>query len=54
MDVTTRKMDYRQVLEWMFSALPMFQKIGSDAYKPGLENTELLLEYLGNPDRGLR
>ena len=54
MDVTTRKMDYRQVLEWMFSALPMFQKIGSDAYKPGLENTELLLEYLGNPHRGLR
>lgn len=54
MDVTTKKMDYRQVLEWMFSALPMFQKIGSDAYKPGLENTELLLEYLGNPHRGLR
>lgn len=54
MDVATRKMDYRQVLEWMFSALPMFQKIGSDAYKPGLENTELLLEYLGNPHRGLR
>ena len=48
------KTDYKQVLEWMTASLPMFQKVGAAAYKPGLENTECLLAYLGNPHRGLR
>lgn len=49
-----QKMDYRRAVDWMCSALPMFQKIGSAAYWPGLENTEYLMDYLGHPERGLR
>lgn len=49
-----QKMDYRRAVDWMCSALPMFQKIGSAAYRPGLENTEYLMDYLGHPERGLR
>ena len=47
-------MDYRRAVDWMCSALPMFQKVGSAAYRPGLENTEYLMDYLGHPERGLR
>lgn len=49
-----QKMDYRRAVDWMCSALPMFQKVGSAAYRPGLENTEYLMDYLGHPERGLR
>ena len=49
-----QKMDYRRAVDWMCSVLPMFQKIGSAAYRPGLENTEYLMDYLGHPERGLR
>ena len=49
-----QKMDYRRAVDWMCSALPMFQKIGSAAYRPGLENTEYLMDYLGHPERGFR
>lgn len=54
MKVETQKMDYRRAVDWMCSALPMFQKVGSAAYRPGLENTEYLMDYLGHPERGLR
>ena len=54
MKVEMQKMDYRRAVDWMCSALPMFQKIGSAAYRPGLENTEYLMDYLGHPERGLR
>ena len=33
----------------MFSALPMYQRVGEAAYKADLENTEALLGALGNP-----
>lgn len=49
-----QKMDYRRAVDWMCSTLPMFQKVGSAAYRPGLENTEYLMDYLGHPERGLR
>lgn len=42
-------MDYNQTLDWLFSQLPMFQRVGGAAYKPDLENTVKLLNYLGNP-----
>ena len=54
MKVEMQKMDYRRAVDWMCSALPMFQKVGSAAYRPGLENTEYLMDYLGHPERGLR
>ena len=46
-------MNYSQVLEWIYSALPMFQKSGVSAYKPGLDSTFRLMDYLGSPEKGL-
>lgn len=53
-EIEMQKMDYDRAVEWITTALPMFQKVGGAAYHPGLENTELLLDHLGNPHRGLR
>ncbi len=42
-------MDYQQTLDWMFSRLPMYQRIGRAAYKADLFTTIDLLDKLGNP-----
>ncbi len=40
---------YAQAVEFLFSRLPMFQRIGAAAYKSDLSNTIALCEALGNP-----
>ena len=45
---------YNEILEKIFSAYPMYHKVGSSAYKEGLENIETLLDIIGNPQRELR
>lgn len=47
-------MDYQQSEAFLFRQLPMYQRIGSKAWKPGLDNIRLLLNELGNPHEGLR
>jgi dihydrofolate synthase/folylpolyglutamate synthase len=47
-------MRYGEALDFLFSQLPMFQRVGAAAYKPGLENTLKLCDWLGNPERKLR
>ena len=42
-------MNYQETLDFMFSQLPMYQRIGKAAYKANLDNTIALLEALGNP-----
>jgi dihydrofolate synthase/folylpolyglutamate synthase len=42
-------MNYKQSLEWMLSQLPMYQRIGQQAFKNDLTNTIALCNYLGNP-----
>lgn len=42
-------MNYRQTLDYLYTALPMFQKIGSAAFNKGLDKTLQLLEVLENP-----
>lgn len=42
---------YEEVTSWMFEQIPMFQNVGSGAYKPGLERVEALSEAFGNPHR---
>lgn len=42
-------MDYQQTIDYLFSRLPMFSRIGAAAYKADLSNTVRLLEELGNP-----
>lgn len=44
-------MTYRHAIDYLFSQLPMFQRIGPAAYRANLDNTLALSEYLGQPER---
>lgn len=43
------KMNYQDTLEYLYNSMPMFQQIGSKAYKEGLENTWALDKYFHHP-----
>ena len=43
-------MTYQQTLDYLFSNLPMFTRIGAAALKPDLTNTISLCKILGNPE----
>ncbi len=47
-------MTYEQTLDYLFSRLPMFQRIGAAAYKADLDNTYKISELLGNPHKKLK
>lgn len=47
-------MKYRQALDFLYAQLPMFQRVGAAAYKPGLDNTYALAQAVGNPHIGLK
>ena len=40
---------YEQVRAWLYEQLPMYQRQGASAYKPGLEKMYAFMTYLGNP-----
>ncbi len=42
-------MTYSEVLEWMFTQLPVYQRQGKSAYKANLDNTHALMELLDHP-----
>lgn len=42
-------MNYHQTIDYLFSQLPMFSRLGAAAYKKDLHNTIALCEALGNP-----
>lgn len=42
-------MNYQETLNWLFSQLPMYQRIGQAAYKANLDNTLELDFYFKNP-----
>ena len=42
-------MNYQETLDYLFNALPMFQRVGASAYKADLTNTIALCTHLGNP-----
>lgn len=44
-------MNYQETLDYLYAQLPMFQRVGAQAYKPSLENTIKLSEALGNPHK---
>ena len=44
-----RRMNYQQTIDYLFSRLPMFSRIGAAAYKTDLTNTAKLCAFLGNP-----
>lgn len=43
-----------EALDWLFKQFPSYQIIGAKAYKPTLDNTRNILEFLGNPEKSLR
>ena len=45
---------YTTLLEEIFHAYPMYHKMGTSAYKEGLENIEALLQIVGNPEKKLK
>ncbi len=44
-------MTYQETLDYLYSRLPVFQKEGQTAYKPGLDNTLMLDKALGSPHK---
>ena len=47
-------MTYGQTLEYLYTQLPMYQRVGKQAYKKDLTNTIRLMEFLDNPHRKFR
>jgi len=47
-------MNYQQTLDYLYSQLPMFQRVGAAAYKADLNNTIALCSLLGNPENKFR
>lgn len=45
---------YRESIQWLFQQFPSYQVIGSKAYKPTLDNTCALLDFIGNPEENLK
>lgn len=44
-------MNYQETLTYLYECVPMFQQVGSTAYKEGLENTFALDAHLNHPHR---
>ena len=44
-------MTYKETLDYLYSQLPMFSKVGSIAYKKDLHNTISLCNSIGNPQQ---
>ena len=47
-------MTYPQTLDYLFSKLPMYQRIGQAAYKADLNNTLAICKALGNPEKKIK
>ncbi len=47
-------MEYSEALDYLYSRLPVFHRIGPKALKPGLGNTLALCAALGNPQHQFR
>jgi dihydrofolate synthase/folylpolyglutamate synthase len=47
-------MTYQQTLEYLFTKLPMYQRMGAAAYKADLSNTCKIVEHLGKPHTKLK
>jgi len=44
-------MTYSETLDYLFNQVPVFQKEGASAYKPGLKNIQRLDDWCGNPHK---
>lgn len=44
-------MNYKECIEYLYNCAPLFQNIGKDAYKEGLDNTMALDKHFNHPHR---
>ncbi len=44
-------MTYKETLNWLFTKLPMYQRLGNTAFKKDLTNILALVKYLKNPHK---
>lgn len=44
-------MTYEETLEYLYNSTPLFQNVGKEAYKEGLDNTLLLDNHYGHPHK---
>jgi dihydrofolate synthase / folylpolyglutamate synthase len=51
---TSRPMTYKETIDFLYSQLPVYHRIGKAAYKANLDNTTALDDYFGNPHRSFR
>ena len=47
-------MNYQETLQYLFSQLPMFQRIGESAYKANLDTTIAMDHYFNHPHRNFK
>ena len=47
-------MTFNETLDFLFSQLPAYHRVGKAAYRNDLDNTILLDEYFGHPHSGYR
>ncbi len=47
-------MNYDQTLGYLFTRLPMYQRVGPAAYKANLDNIIALCQHLGNPQQAFK
>lgn len=47
-------MNYQETLTYLYNSAPLFQQVGKDAYKEGLDNTYALDNYFNHPHRRFR
>ncbi|MGN0232350.1 MAG: bifunctional folylpolyglutamate synthase/dihydrofolate synthase [Muribaculaceae bacterium] len=46
--------NYNETLSFLYNQVPMFQRVGAEAYKPGLDNSIKLAAAFGNPQNSFR
>ncbi|MBL1279378.1 MAG: bifunctional folylpolyglutamate synthase/dihydrofolate synthase [Fluviicola sp.] len=49
-----RNSQYQEQINWLFQQFPSYQKIGSKAYKPTLENIQAITERIDSPEKHLK
>ena len=47
-------MNYKETIQYLYDTAPMFQQVGTRAYKEGLENSYAIDSHLNHPHRNIR
>lgn len=47
-------MNYQKTLDYLFDSLPMFQRVGAEAFRKDLRSTIALCAHLGNPQHSFK